>query len=464
VQVVDEILRMIIYVGGVLASFTVVLMIIGVLFPPRKFKKTDKQYTYCVMIAARNEERVIGQLIESIKRQDYPQDKIAIFVCADNCTDKTAQVARDAGAIVYEREPSKKREFKSQGKALDYLLSCIKRDYERGIETWDGVMSFDADNLLASNFFTEYNKAFNDTRFDYYNCYINSSNWQSNLISSYCSCLNCAGPTLYNTKPKAILGLSHPARGRGALYRTYMLRHGWKWQRITIDWDSSAEFISKGYRSCYCEAAELFEEQPITMKIMMRQRMRYIKGHFRVFCMRWWQLLLGIFIPIDWGKKKYRPKEQKPKFSLAAEVQKRVSCYMLFVSIFPLALLTFCYGLLYPLGVLIYGLFTPGYDVTFALTTVGLYYLTLIIKEIVVQSVTVARNFKNVRIHPLRALFYVFVWPFYAILIQFVGVYAILTPVKWKKIPHVIGTTIDNVYQDQKTMKQYLTDRRAVDD
>ena len=50
-----------------------------------------------MLIAARNEEAVIGQLIDSVKAQDYPQELIDVFVVADNCTDGTARIAREKG-------------------------------------------------------------------------------------------------------------------------------------------------------------------------------------------------------------------------------------------------------------------------------------------------------------------------------------------------------------------------------
>ena len=54
--------------------------------------------------AARNEENVIGQLLDSIHAQkNYPMDHVDIYVGADNCTDDTARVARERGAIVFER-------------------------------------------------------------------------------------------------------------------------------------------------------------------------------------------------------------------------------------------------------------------------------------------------------------------------------------------------------------------------
>ena len=75
---------------------------VGLLKKPKVFEN-EKPHRYAIIVSARNEEAVIGQLIESIKNQEYPAELIDTFVIADNCTDRTAAVARNAGAIVHER-------------------------------------------------------------------------------------------------------------------------------------------------------------------------------------------------------------------------------------------------------------------------------------------------------------------------------------------------------------------------
>jgi len=60
--------------------------------------KTPVLHRYAVLISARNEEAVIVKLIESIKNQNYPPELVTIFVVADNCTDSTAKLARNAGS------------------------------------------------------------------------------------------------------------------------------------------------------------------------------------------------------------------------------------------------------------------------------------------------------------------------------------------------------------------------------
>lgn len=81
---------------------------------------------YAVIIAARNEELVIGELIKSIRKQNYPQEYVDIFVIADNCTDKTADVAKRVGAIVRERFNNHKI---GKGYALDFMFKIINNEF-----------------------------------------------------------------------------------------------------------------------------------------------------------------------------------------------------------------------------------------------------------------------------------------------------------------------------------------------
>ena len=88
----------------VMLLLTIHFMFFGIvgIFKKKTFPHTEQKLRYGVIIPARNEEAVVSKLIESIQQCDYPQDKLQIFVIAHNCTDRTAEVARRAGATVYE--------------------------------------------------------------------------------------------------------------------------------------------------------------------------------------------------------------------------------------------------------------------------------------------------------------------------------------------------------------------------
>ena len=80
----------------------------------------DKEHKFMAIIPAHNEEAVVGNLVESLTNQNYPKELYDIYVIADNCTDRTAEIAKNAGAIVYERNHT---EGRTKGHALQWFLN-----------------------------------------------------------------------------------------------------------------------------------------------------------------------------------------------------------------------------------------------------------------------------------------------------------------------------------------------------
>jgi len=111
----------------------------------------NKQNRFMAIIPAHNEETVVKNLVESLKKQDYPKDLLDIYVIADNCTDRTAEIAKEAGAIVYERFDSVN---KTKGFALQWFL---KQKIEEDAP-YDAFCVFDADNIVDVNFIKNMNK------------------------------------------------------------------------------------------------------------------------------------------------------------------------------------------------------------------------------------------------------------------------------------------------------------------
>ena len=113
-----------------------------------------KNHKFLAIIPAHNEEAVVGNLIESLQKQNYPKDKYDICVIADNCTDKTKEVAEKYKVKVFERhedDPTKKTKGEALRLFLNTLLSDPKMDY-------DAFFVFDADNIVDKNFIKAMNK------------------------------------------------------------------------------------------------------------------------------------------------------------------------------------------------------------------------------------------------------------------------------------------------------------------
>ena len=73
----------------------------GVLFCKRRERaKMPPQKRIAAIIPARNEALVIGKLVETLLKQDYPKALFDIYVVPNNCNDDTEDVARAAGAKI----------------------------------------------------------------------------------------------------------------------------------------------------------------------------------------------------------------------------------------------------------------------------------------------------------------------------------------------------------------------------
>ncbi len=81
----------------------------------QKDEQTKDKISIAVLMPAHNESAVIAQTLTALMPQIGQQDRL--IVVADNCTDDTAQLARQAGAMVLERTDPERR---GKGYALDY--------------------------------------------------------------------------------------------------------------------------------------------------------------------------------------------------------------------------------------------------------------------------------------------------------------------------------------------------------
>ena len=93
---------------GICYLYQVVYLIIPFFVKPRPHQSA-RLHRYAILIAARNEEAVLPHLLDSIAAQDYPAELLTTFVVADNCTDRTAQVAQRPGIRPEQPDPGGKR-------------------------------------------------------------------------------------------------------------------------------------------------------------------------------------------------------------------------------------------------------------------------------------------------------------------------------------------------------------------
>ena len=200
---------------------------------------TNKNHKFMAIIPAHNEEAVIVNLIESLKNQTYNKDLYDIYVIADNCTDNTARVAREAGALVYERFDESK---KTKGYALDWFL---QQKIEENAQ-YDALFIFDADNIVHEDFIKNMNKKLCQGE-EVVQGYRDIKNPTDNWITSGYALFYWTMHRFYHLA-RYNLGLSPLLNGTGFMVSFDIIKenNGWKTVTLTEDIEFSLQRILKG--------------------------------------------------------------------------------------------------------------------------------------------------------------------------------------------------------------------------
>ena len=236
-----------------------------------KFKEKplliDKKHRFIIALPANNEETVIGNLIKSLKMQDYDKDLFDIYVIADNCTDNTAKIARENGVIVYERFDETK---KTKGYALNWFLSKMKVKKD----DYDALLVFDADNIVDKNFLNVMNKKLcqGEVLVQGYRDIKNPTDtWVSGGYAIFYWTMN----RLYHLA-RYNMGLSPLINGTAFMVKWDMLiDEGWNTKTLTEDIEFALINISKGVKLGWAKDAIVYDEQPLTFKQSWKQRERW---------------------------------------------------------------------------------------------------------------------------------------------------------------------------------------------
>ncbi len=421
------------FVFTLMRKYRDVFFAIGFLAPKKTFPDTLNKHKYGIIISARNESLVIGNLIDSIHKQDYGEENLTIFVVADNCTDNTAEIARSMGCVVYERFD---KAHARKGYALEYLFEQIEKDY--GIRSFDGYVFFDADNLLSKDFITQINKPF-DQGSSIVVGYRNTKNFDRNFISAGYGIHFYTSTVMYH-RPRLWLGLSTHIAGTGYLVSSEILKDGWHHTCLTEDTEFTLTSVAEGEKIVFCEDAEFFDEQPYELKVMIRQRMRWVKGRLFAFLTNCGKLLSGIK---QLGRKGF-------------------SCYDMFVYSFPSS--TYygfrsfvCPILKYTFG-FFWSLFTAkgitsaaGIDGSASAGVFMAFWIFIEPKirkwilNIIKNSLVVIREHKKIRCGFFKLIFYLILSPWFDAIGAPLAIFSLFTSSEWKPIKHDEAITIDTL-------------------
>lgn len=233
----------------------------------------NKNHKFMAIIPAHNEEAVIGNLLESLKNQTYPKELYDVYVIADNCTDNTAKIAREAGANVYERYDSTK---KTKGYALQWFLEQkIKENAD-----YDAFFVFDSDNIVDKNFIKAMNKKLCQGE-DVVQGYRDIKNPSDSWVTAGYAIFYWTMHRFYHLA-RYNLGLSPLLNGTGFMVKFDVIKpNGWNTETLTEDIEFSLKRIIKGRKLGWATDAIVYDEQPVGFRQSWIQRTRWSVGHIQ---------------------------------------------------------------------------------------------------------------------------------------------------------------------------------------
>ena len=282
----------------VLGGYYTVVSLVGCLFKKEPACKNpgNKTHKFAMVVAAHNEQAVIGNLVDSLTSLNYPKDSYEVFVIADNCDDDTAEVARMHGAQVHERFHDT---LKGKGHALEWMFEKIfAMDTE-----FDGICVFDADNVVHPEFLNQMNRQFN-RGYKAVQGYIDTKNpYDSWITLSYA--ISFWSINRLFQYARYTLGMCCQLCGTGFALSTDIIKKiGWGATCLAEDMEFTMKLTLNDYKVAWAHDAIVYDEKPITFSQSYKQRVRWMQGHADVANRFFFKLVKKGFkerklIPID---------------------------------------------------------------------------------------------------------------------------------------------------------------------
>lgn len=230
---------------------------------------------YSIIVPVKNEEKVVGRLLDALSKLNYPRDKKEIIIVEDGSADRTADICIEH-AMRHNINMKVLRKPLSNGKssALNY-----------GIEHASGeiVGFFDADSVPAPATLLNVSKYFEDPEVAAVQGRTLSINSEENMLTKIISYEETVWCEVY-LEGKDVLGLFVHLKGSCQFIRRDVLEivNFFDEKSLSEDMEMSVKLTEKGYKIRYASDVCSWQENPSDLKQLLRQRTRWFRGTMEV--------------------------------------------------------------------------------------------------------------------------------------------------------------------------------------
>ena len=240
---------------------------------------TEVKYepTVSILIPARDEEKVIGQLLQQMTKITYPCDKLQVIAIDDASSDRTRQIAEEFSNR-YPFIEVLHRDEKTGGKGKPSALNAALAQ-----STGEIVLCFDADYYPQNNIVEKLVKEFANPSIGAVQGRPVVLNESQNIVTRLVT-LERIGGYRIDQEARDNLGLIPQFGGTVGGFRRSVLEKlgGFDESMLTEDTDLTFQIYLEGFKVRYAGDAECYEEAVNNWKAYWRQRHRWAKGHMQV--------------------------------------------------------------------------------------------------------------------------------------------------------------------------------------
>jgi 1,2-diacylglycerol 3-beta-glucosyltransferase len=233
------------------------------------FGATGPSTRFLILVPAHNEEALLPATLDSIFGVEYPRELYSVHVVADNCNDRTAEIARTRGAHAHERRDLQAR---GKGHALSWLL---ERVWASG-EPHDALVILDADSVVTPNFLSAMAERLERGERviqAYYAVRDPQRSWGAGLRYAALTAVHYLRPSA-----RMVLGGSTGLKGNGMVFAADIPRM-FRWTNdLAEDVEYHMQLILAGERVTFAPEAVLYAEMPSTLRGAQTQNVRWERG------------------------------------------------------------------------------------------------------------------------------------------------------------------------------------------
>ncbi len=274
--------------GAVIAALVAIQLVFALasvpsLCGPQNASDGPPVTRFVVIVPAHNEELLIDGLVRSVLASDYPPEMRRLVVVADNCTDRTAERARSAGAECYERMDEVRR---GKPYALDWMVRQLP------LERYDAVVIVDADTVIDSVFLRAMDRHVRRGERaiqGYFGVLNPEDTWLTRL-----GVVPAALKFRLQFPGKQTLGLSCPLAGNGMCFAAGLMREkGWNAFSLTENWEYYILLTLDDVATTVAPEAKIYSQVARSLAQGETQRVRWAKGRMETLAKYWRRLLVS---------------------------------------------------------------------------------------------------------------------------------------------------------------------------